>query len=376
MALKMRYDIQSVNMVGDASLVFGKIIIDGRLKNNNSPFLKEVWETLILQRINGQWQIVQEHSTTAAPTHDSKAEEQKLSAEQTRKVQEGIRGSFSGIGVEIDKRQDGIFLKKVIAGGPADNAGLNAEEIISAIDGQPTRDISLEQAVSLIKGPVGTNVKLKVLSKDGTSREVDVIRGTVVITGVESKILYPNIGLLTISAFTKQTPAEVQQVLDHFRKQKIRGLILDLRENKGGIYPAIFEVASMFVGRGRTMWQRQNVGQKQPTIVRAEQSKIVQWPVVVLIGPETRSGGELLACALRTAGQTKLLGQNTTGKGFFYELEEQADGTSKKVVGGYFFSADGQPINDRGIQPDQQVAPGTLPEDVLEQAVRELLKQI
>ncbi len=299
---------------------------------------------------------------------------QKLSVEQTRNLEQNIEGSFSGIGVHIDAQLDGISVKRVIADGPADNAGLNAGDIITAIDGQPTRGMSLEQAVSLIKGPEGTGVKLKVRSADGVSRDVNVVRGTVVVTGCESRIIEPNIGLLTITAFTKQTSAEVRKTINHFQEQNVRALILDLRNNRGGFYPSVCEVAGMFVGQDKPLWQIQKIGQNQPIVVRAKQSKIVQWPVVVLIGSKTTCGGELLACALRTSGGAKLLGQDTFGHGSSSKLEKQADGSSKKVVGAYFFTAEGQAVDGQGIKPDRWIDSGTSPQEVLRQAVSELTR--
>jgi len=327
------------------------------------------------------WKLI--HSTptdnvrkalTSSPNDISKT--QNLSAEQTKNLDEYIRGSFSGIGVGIDTHPNGIYIKNVIPEGPADNAGLNGGEVITAINGESTVGMPLERAVSLIKGPENTSVNLKVLLGDGTRRDVSVVRGTVIASGVESRILEPNIGLLAISGFNKETPAKVRDALMYFQQQNIRGLVLDLRNNIGGFYPAVCEVGSMFVGQDKPMWQIQNIDQNQPTIIKGEQSKIVQWPVVVLIGPKTKCGGELLACALRTSGRAKMLGQKTFGEGSIYKLEKQPDGSSRKIPTGRFTTADGQVIDGQGINPDRELDPKLSSEEVLKPAVDELTTEI
>jgi C-terminal peptidase prc len=297
---------------------------------------------------------------------------QQLSEQQTRDLEQGIKGLLVGIGVEIEAQPDGVFVKAVIAGGPADNAGLQDEETITAINGQPAGGMTNEQAVSLLKGPVGTSVKLTVRPKSGASREVNVIRGTFVVSGCKSRILEPNIGLLTITGFNEQTPGEVRQAISQFQKQDVRGLVVDLRKNQGGLGSAVREIAGMFVDRGAALWQTQNVGPGRPTIVRGEQLRIVRWPVVVLVSGKTSGAGELLACALRAGGGAKLFGENTAGKGSFSSLDKRPDGTSQKVVAGYFLTAEGQPIDGRGIAPDRQIDPKMPPEEALKIAAEEL----
>ena len=370
---KISFDIDSVELTGNTAVIFGKVEMEGRMKNTSEPFNRCIWETLIFRKISGQWRIIQEHSTAAAPVHDvGNVGKQKLSVEQTRKFKQDIQSSFSGIGVHIDTHPDGILVKRVVADGPADNAGLNAGDVITAIDGQSTRGMSLEQAIKLIKGPEETSVKLEIRSESGAGREANVVRGTVVISGVESRIIEPDIGLLAITDFTKQTPAEVRKAIKNFQKQDVRGLIVDLRENNGGFYSAVLEVAGMFVGQDRVMWQIQNVGQNQPNLVKGTHPKMVRLPVVALISSKTKSGGELMACALRTSGGAKLLGQTTAGKGFSRSWEKKANGTSEKTIAAYLFTADGQPINKRGIRPDRWISPGTSPEEVLKRALSEL----
>ncbi len=371
---KHEHKVESIMVIGPMAYEIGSLLdVSADGTESRSKVMN------IFAKDETGWKLIQSIPTEGvrkalALSQNDISETQKLSAEQTRKLEEDIQGSFSGIGVHIDTRPDGIFVKRVIAGGPADNAGLNAGDIITVIDGQYTRGMSLEQAVRLIKGPEGTSVKLKIRSKSGASREANVVRGTVVVSGVESQILESNIGLLVITVFTKQTPAEVRNAINNFQEQSVRGLIVDLRDNRGGFYSAVREVAGMFVGRGRVMWQIQKIGRDQPIAVRAKQSKIVRWPVVVLVGPKTKFGGELLASAIKNNAGAKLLGQTTAGEGTSRSLKKKANGASETTITAYLFTADGQPINNRGIRPDRWISPGTSPEGTLKRAVSELTR--
>jgi carboxyl-terminal processing protease len=255
--------------------------------------------------------------------------------------------------VGIDTHPNGIYIKNVIPGGPADSAGLKDGEVITTINGESTVGISLERAVSLIKGPEGTSVNLKVLLSNGTNRDVSVVRRTVIASGVDSRVLEPNIGLLVISGFNQETTVKVRDALMYFQQQKIKGIVLDLRDNKGGLLPAVKEITGMFTGPNQIMWYVQYTGQANRVAEKSTVQKMAQWPVVVLINPKTRCGGELLASAIRSGAGSELLGQKTFGEGSIYKLEKQADGTSQKIPTGYFFTADGQVIDGQGIKPDR-----------------------
>jgi carboxyl-terminal processing protease len=315
---------------------------------------------------------------TKEPLHSSPNDTSKirtLSAEQTKNLDEYIRGSFSGIGVGIDIHPNGIYIKNVFSGGPADNAGLKSGEVITAVNGDSTVGMPLERAVSLLKGPKNTTVNLKVLSSNGTLRDVSVVRGTVIASGVESRILEPNIGLLVISRFNKETTAAVRKAINYFQEQNIRGLVLDLRNNKGGFFPAVREITSMFTGPDQIIWYVQHTSQTERTPEKGTVQKMVRWPVVVLINSETTCGGELLASAVKSTGG-KLLGQKTFGEGTIYKLEEQPNGSSKKIPTGYFYTADGQAIDKQGVSPDKELDPKLSSEEVLKQAVIELTAEL
>jgi C-terminal peptidase prc len=414
-----RYDIQSVKISCDLAVVFGEVEGERWRKNAPEPSRFNFWETLVFRKIGGEWRLVQEQTTRPRPARERKessfkderpaveetgqtrehssspfigfgvgvegasddtnrhsvSETIKLSPEQTRNLEENIKGSFHGIGVEIDTNPNGIYIKNVIPESPADDAGLSDGEVIAAINGESTVGMSLERAVSLIRGPEGTNVDLKILSNNGTHRDVGVVRGTVVVTGVESCIVEPNIGLLAISRFNEETPAKVRDALMYFQQQKIKGLVLDLRSNQGGFLTAAKEITSMFTGPDQIIWYVQYTNRANRTPEKGTVQKMVQWPVVVLVISETRSGGELLASAVRSVAGGRLLGQKTFGKGSARTIEKQPDGTSRKILTGYLYTADGQAIDGRGINPDRELDPKLSSEEALKQAVYELTKE-
>ncbi|MDD5326499.1 MAG: S41 family peptidase [Phycisphaerae bacterium] len=429
----VQYNINSVRMSPYLAVVFGKVEGEKWWKNNPKPDKGSFWEILVFQKIDGRWYLVEELSIVPKPpkaqqeapknekpvaeetnrteehsrspyigfgvgakrtsgdgnkppsTSDSNdkglneaavPETIKLSPEQTKNLDEFLRGSFSGIGADIGTHPDGIHIKKVFPEGPAGSAGLKDGEVITAVNGESTVGMPLERAVSLLKGPEGTSVNLKVLSDNGTLRDVSVVRGIVLATGVENRVLEPNIGLLAISGFSEETPTKVRDVLTHFQQQKIKGLVLDLRNNKGGFSPAVKEVTSMFTGPDQIMWYAQYAGQAESTPEKGIVPKMVQWPTVVLINSETMCGGELLASAIKSKAGGKLLGQKTFGEGFIYRLEKQPDGSSRKVPIGRFTTADKQIISGSGISPDRELDTKLSSEETLEQAVNELTTEL
>ncbi len=300
--------------------------------------------------------------------------EQKFSVEQTKKFEENLQSSFSGIGTGIEINPKGIYIKNVIPGGPAEKAGLKGGEIITEIDGKSTTGMSLEKAVSMLKGPTGTSVNLKLLLSNGTAQEISIVRGPVSVSGVDSRVIEPNIGLLVISGFKNESAAKVKDALLNFQQKKIKGLILDIRNNKGGFLPEVKKITGFFLEPNEIMWQTQNIGQNERISVKSNSRKISQWPIVVLINSETMCGGELLASAVKSKGGAKLLGQKTFGEGSFYKFEKQDDGTSKKVRMGYFFTADGQDLEGKGVIPDIEIDPKLSTEEIIKKAVNELTK--
>ena len=281
-----------------------------------------------------------------------------ISSRAGSKATENLNGIFGGIGITFQKVPQGLIIHEVMPGTPAEKAGLKKGEIITAADGRDLAPVKNEEASRILRGPVGSTVNLTLLEPDSHLRRgVSLIRDNIVISHVKSDFPEPGIGAIRITYFNRQTPLKVKETLDAFHTGVIRGIILDLRKNKGGLYSSVKETAGMFVGREPVLWQFQKPGELTPQSVRAEQNRITDAPLAVLVGPETQSGGELLATALKTSGRAILFGSRTMGKGISFQMNKEPDGSMKRVVGGYLLTADGRKFEGAGIRPDVEIPP-------------------
>jgi carboxyl-terminal processing protease len=312
---------------------------------------------------------------TGAATHkkDLPAEQVEVSAAETAKLDRRIRGTLVGIGIAFEKSEEGIVIKNVLPDTPAEKAGVKAGGLITSIEGLSTESMTSDQAVKLILGPVGTKVELSVLPPGAsTPHRVVLTRERIVLSNATSRMLEKDIGLLAITGFNQRTPKAVRKALREFRQANVRGLVVDLRDNVGGYYPAAVEIASMLVGENQPLWQLQEIGEQDRTRVRGQQYSALRFPKVALISARTRSGGELLASALKASGKATLLGQKTAGKGTMGERKRRPDGTSVRIMTAYLFTANGEPIDGHGIIPDREIDPDASTEDVLKMAIDEL----
>jgi len=294
-----------------------------------------------------------------------------LTAKQTRFVEETlIEGSFSGIGIEMAIHKDGLLVKRVLSGGGAEKAGLKADEVITFIEGRPAAGMSLEQAVGLIKGPAGTKVNLAVMGVDGKSREVLVERMIVLWSGFECREVKDGIWLIRISAVNKRSAASFRAEVEKLEKGAAKGLILDIRGDKGGHYPEIVEITNMFVPKGRILWfYKPKNGDMEK--VRADGNQVVTIPVAVLVDKDTK-GCELIAAALKRNQRAKLIGEKTSGFAAKRDLVKKNDGSSEVVVLGTFFYSPVVPITGKGIRPDIELDGSLSEQEIIAKAIETL----
>lgn len=295
------------------------------------------------------------------------------SAAKTTKLERRIRGTFSGVGLSIITGPDGIRILEVLRGGAAE-VGLEADEIITQIDGRPTAGMTTDEAVGLLRGEEGTTVRLKVLSISGNVRTVSVTRRMVVIAGVRSRLLAEGIGLLQVKLFNRETVREARRAFDELSSQGAARLVLDLRGNTGGIPDEIRKFAELFIGPDRVLWFYRPLEGK-PKAVRSKTEATVQMPLVVLVDSRGK-GGELVAATVKRNERGKLIGQKTSGKTIAKELVKHEDGSSELVVKGEFFITRRTPISGRGIQPHVRMPVDASPQEVLEKAIEVLEREI
>lgn len=290
------------------------------------------------------------------------------SPEQRKRREESRSGRFLGFGIQAEAAQRRIRITKVFPDTGAADAGLKAGEIITHIDGKTTFKMSIEDFLKLAKGREGTAATLKVRSAKGGTRTVEVTRRTFIVTGVESRTLPGDIGVIRFDGFNQQTVGGLRRALDEFSGKGAAGIVLDLRGNAGGLYPEVVKSADLFIPAGQRLWLvRQGRGKLGP--VKATTAALCDLPVVVLIGEKTRSGGELLASALKQNQRATLVGQRTSGLAAMKERVLRPDGSSEIVKRGEFLAAPGVSITGRGVDPDVAMPPDATPDQVLDRAV-------
>jgi carboxyl-terminal processing protease len=265
-----------------------------------------------------------------------------------------IEGKFDGIGAQVAIRDEQLMIISPIGDSPAAKAGIQAGDIIMAIDGKSSEGMDLAGAVLKIRGPSGTPVNLLVLHQGETEpEEIEIIRAEIKMDSVQFE-MEGDIAHISISHFTERTDEELPLVIQDIVKEAATGIILDMRSNPGGLLSTVVEVASHFLEEGIVVQVLDNHGGLITHAVKPKQV-VTELPIVVLVDSYTASGGEVLAIALQEHGRAIVAGTSTFGKGSvnqFYELE---DGSRIYLTVARWLSPDGHPIEGEGVQPDYEI---------------------
>jgi C-terminal peptidase prc len=290
-----------------------------------------------------------------------------LSPEQTAEIEQRRRGEFVGVGVQIEAKPDGLLINKVFADSGAARAGLKAKDIITAIEGQSAAGMSTDEAIKLMRGPDGSTVNVTVRSAAGTEQTVAITRGTIVVSGVEHRMLADKIGFLQVGSFNERTVDEARRAIEKLTKEQARGLVLDLRGNTGGLYDEMIKFAELFIPSGQTLWfERPKSG--PVTAVTARKEPATNLPLVVLIDPKS-GGGELVAAAVQQCKRGTLIGQKTSGLTAGKDMVKRPDGSSELVVKTDYLMTRQKPITGQGVEPDVTVPPDATPDQVKQKAI-------
>lgn len=278
--------------------------------------------------------------------------------ETTKKFTEELSGSFEGIGAEIGIKNNRLTIIAPLPDTPAEQAGLRAGDKVFAIDNLDTTNISLDYAVSLIRGEKGTDVTLTI-SRDGLEELQDIIitRGTIDIVTVkwENKTVNnKKIAYIKISHFNSDTDVLFDQAVDWVLRENPDGIILDLRNNPGGFLNTAIKVASEWIEREVVVIEKfsENRDKKYHSRWRP---RLAVYPTVVLTNRGSASGSEIVAGALQDYGLATLVGEQTFGKGSVQELKELKDGSAIKLTVAKWLTPKGREIDKEGISPDVEV---------------------
>jgi carboxyl-terminal processing protease len=263
-----------------------------------------------------------------------------------------LRGSFEGIGAEVAMRDGRLTIVAPIPGTPAEGAGIQPGDVILEIDGESTAGVTLLEAVGKIRGRKGTEVRLLVLhrqSKEPVS--ITITRGVIPLDSVRFSMLADRIGHLRISSFTSTTNREVQEALEKSRNLGSVGLVLDLRNNPGGLLSAVVDVTSQFLDSGLVVYEIDAQGRRTDWKVKPG-GKGRELPLAVLVNEFSASASEIMAGAIIDQGRGPVVGTTTFGKGSVNNLWPLKDGSAIYFTIARWFTPKGNLIEGEGIAPD------------------------
>lgn len=275
---------------------------------------------------------------------------------ESEQFEEEVRGDFSGIGVEIGIKENVLTVIAPLKGTPGERAGLKAGDFILKVDDKFTAGMTVEKAISLIRGPKGTPVLLTV-KQNGTTKEVTVIRDTIIIPTVDTNLRDDGVFVISLYNFSANSPALFRNALREFIVSDTDKLVLDLRNNPGGYLEAAIDMASWFLPTGKVVVIEDSNGKAPQKIHKSIGYDVFNknLKMVILINEGSASASEILAGALHDHGIAKLVGEKSFGKGSVQELVEITPETSLKVTVARWLTPKGQSISESGIVPDVEV---------------------
>jgi carboxyl-terminal processing protease len=282
-----------------------------------------------------------------------------FNATDAKTLNDELAGSITGIGAEIGTDANGnIEVVSPLSGYPADKAGLKPKDIIAAINGQSTQGLSVDTAVSEIRGVASTQVTLTLIRSGGNPFKVTITRQKITIPSVKYEV-DGQIGYIKISQFTDDTVALSQQAAQDFKAKGVKGVVLDLRGNPGGYLSDAVTISSLWLSQGQTVVSERRGSTIVDTEYATGDDPLHGLPTVVLIDGGSASASEITAGALHDNGDATLVGVTSFGKGSVQEVENLTGGGELKVTIAHWYTPDGKNINKQGINPDVQVSDPT-----------------
>jgi len=309
---------------------------------------------LIYGGIRGMLQTLDPHSSFLTP-------------ELYQDMQADTQGEFGGVGIEVTLEKDLLLVVAPIDGTPAQRAGIKARDQIVSINNQPTQSLDLTQAVNLMRGPVGEKITLGI-QRPGVEEnlEFELVREVIQLQSVSAKTLEPGYAYARVRQFQERTATELQQQLQQLRaanNNRLKGLILDLRDNPGGLLDQAVAVSDLFLTEGLIVYTQ---GRDPADQVRFEASAAQTepaYPLILLINEGSASASEIVAGALHDHARAMLLGEKTFGKGSVQTIIPLSDDSGLRLTTARYYTPSGTSIQVRGIEPDIAISPLSLPEN-------------
>ena len=328
-------------------------------------YVQEINTDEVLQgAIKGMLDVLDPHSSYMKP-------------ESFKDLQIETKGSFSGIGIELTQKDGMLVVVSPIEGTPAFKKGVQAGDRIIKIDEQFTKDLSLSEAVDLLRGPKGSEVSISILRKGWTEmQEILLVRDEIPLYSVKAKLLEPGYGYLRITNFQAKTTADAKAEINKMTGTgKLAGLILDLRNNPGGLLDQAVSISDLFLREGMIVYTDGRLKEQNMEYLAHPGGPHYDFPIVVLVNGGSASASEIVAGALQDQKRALIIGEQTFGKGSVQTIFPLNNGAGLRVTTARYYTPNGTSIQAQGITPDLIIPLQTIPDETAALTNPALLKE-
>ncbi|WP_449622403.1 lmo1851 family serine protease [Robertmurraya sp. Marseille-Q9965] len=279
-----------------------------------------------------------------------------MNEDEAASFHQSISSSFEGIGAEIQERDGFIVIVSPLKGSPAEKAGIKPEDKVLTVDGKSLQGMSSQEAVMLIKGEKGTKVELEI-ERPGVESplKITIVRDTIPLETVYGEMIDEGIAKIQITSFSENTSKELIEKLNELQNQGMKGLVLDLRQNPGGLLDQAIAISSLFVPEGDILFQIEDRDGNVEKI-NSNNKDNPSLPLVVVIDKGSASASEILAAAVSESADVPLIGEKSFGKGTVQRAQDFEDGSNIKFTTEKWLTPKGNWIHEKGITPNYEVA--------------------
>jgi len=280
-----------------------------------------------------------------------------LTADDFNELQEETRGNFSGVGIELTIRDSILTVISPIAGTPADKAGIMAKDLIVKIDGEATKNMPSMEAVKLLRGSKGSEVTISIY-RDGWEELQDftIIRDIISLHSVNGFMLEPGFAYVRITNFQEQTTKDLKKTLNELNTESpLKGLVLDLRNNPGGLLDQAISVSDVFLEEGLVVYTKGRIPEQNMTFQAHSNNGRNTYPLVILVNEGSASASEIVAGAIQDHQRGVIVGTTTFGKGSVQTILPMPGGSGLRLTTARYYTPEGRSIQATGIVPDVEV---------------------
>jgi len=284
-----------------------------------------------------------------------------MTPEMYKEMQVETKGEFGGLGIQIGIKDNRLTVIAPIEDTPAFTAGIQAGDFITKVNEDPTKDLTLMEAVQKMRGQKGTTCTLTIVREGIDSPLIFTLtRDTIKIQSVRSKVYEGTTGYIRITQFQESTPNDLSKALEDLNEKEIQGLILDLRNNPGGLLTAAVGVSEQFLESGKTVVSIKGRNGREDEYLARLNGEAFNYPMIILVNQGSASASEIVAAALQDWGKAVIIGKTTFGKGSVQTILPLSDGSGLRLTTAKYYTPKGKSIHSVGVKPDIVVEPKAL----------------